>query len=158
GDPAAATAAFGPALGERAVGALLGAARARSAAAAGAAAAALLGRGQGLTPAGDDLLAGFVAAAVALGPEDWARRCVAGVLEQRPRDRTTALSATLLELAARGEVVQPARPLLDLDAGEAAWGRALSRLLRVGHSTGRAYALGIGLSAAGDGPVSGSGP
>ncbi|MDP8977290.1 MAG: DUF2877 domain-containing protein, partial [Actinomycetota bacterium] len=61
---------------------------------------------------------------------------------------TTALSATLLELAARGEVVEPARPLLDLGADGAAWRRALRRLLGVGHSTGRAYALGIGLSAA----------
>lgn len=147
----AVAAACGPALDERAVGAVLGAARGRTAAAAAEAAAALLGRGPGLTPEGDDLLAGFTAAAVTLGPGDWARRCVAGVLGQRPRERTTALSATLLELAARGEVVEPARPLLDLGTDEAAWRRALRRLLRVGHSTGRAYALGIGLSAAADG-------
>lgn len=141
-------AARGPAPDRWAVGALLRAVRTRSGEAAAAAAAALLGRGPGLTPEGDDLLAGFVAAAVTFGPGDWAQRCVAGVLGQRPRRRTTALSATLLELAALGEVVEPARPLLDLDAHEDEWRRALRRLLRVGHSTGRAYALGVGLSAA----------
>ena len=62
--------------------------------------------------------------------------------------RTTALAATLLELAARGQVVEPAGRLLDLSpAGEPAWPGALRRLERLGHGSGRAYALGIGSAA-----------
>jgi hypothetical protein len=61
------------------------------------------------------------------------------------RARTTLLSATLLELALDGCVVEPARALLDLSlAGEAAWHAALRRLERIGHSTGPAYAAGVG--------------
>ena len=56
------------------------------------------------------------------------------------RARTTSLSATLLELAARGMGPEPLQALL---AGEPG---ALDRLLRLGHSTGRAYALGASLA------------
>jgi Protein of unknown function (DUF2877) len=58
--------------------------------------------------------------------------------------RTTALSATLLALAAEGSLAEPAGRLLDLTpAGETAWPGALSRLERLGHGSGRAYAAGI---------------
>jgi hypothetical protein len=65
-----------------------------------------------------------------------------------PAGRTTALSVTLLELAARGQVVEPAGRLLDLSTeGERGWPGALRRLERLGHGSGRAYALGIGAAA-----------
>jgi hypothetical protein len=58
------------------------------------------------------------------------------------------LSATLLELAAAGQVVEPVQGLLDLsDAGERRWPSALRRFERIGHSTGPAYAAAVGASA-----------
>jgi hypothetical protein len=130
------------------------------------AAAVLLGRGPGLTPEGDDLLAAVAATLVTLGPAaGLAGASLAGLLAAlvperaagggpgpggagAPAGRTTALAATLLELAARGQVVEPAGRLLDLSpAGELAWPGALRRLERLGHGSGRAYALGIGAAA-----------
>jgi Protein of unknown function (DUF2877) len=133
---------------------------------AAAAAAALLGRGPGLTPEGDDLLAAVAAALVTLGPaagvgEEALAGLLAALVPERAAGggpgpagagaaagRTTALAATLLELAARGQVVEPAGRLLDLSpAGDLAWPGALRRLERLGHGSGRAYALGIGAAA-----------
>ena len=51
------------------------------------------------------------------------------------RARTTALSATLLELAARGQIAQPVHGLFGPE-----WRDALARLRRLGHTTGPAYA------------------
>jgi len=113
-----------------------------------AAARMLLGRGPGLTPEGDDLLAAVAGTLAVLGTAaGWDRPILAGTLAalvaQAPA-RTTALSATLLELAARGRLAEPAGRLLDLDpGGEAAWPAALARLERLGHGSGRAYAAGI---------------
>jgi Protein of unknown function (DUF2877) len=115
---------------------------------AGAAAGQLLGRGPGLTPEGDDLLAAVAGTLAVLGPAaGWDRpvlaRFLAALLDPAP-GRTTALSATLLELAARRRLIEPAGRLLDLGPGaEAAWPAALARLERLGHGSGRAYAAGI---------------
>jgi hypothetical protein len=123
---------------------------------AGEAAQRLLGRGPGLTPEGDDLLAAVVATLRTLGPAAGvADASLAGLLAALVPDRaagmagrTTALAATLLELAARGQVAEPAGRLLDLGpGGELAWPGALRRLERLGHGSGRAYALGIGAAA-----------
>jgi len=121
---------------------------------AGLAAERLLGRGPGLTPEGDDLLAAVAATVAVLGPAaglDGAPRAAllaALVPAAGLAGRTTALAATLLELAARGQVAEPAGRLLDLGpAGERAWPAALRRLQRLGHGSGRAYAAGIGAAA-----------
>ena len=58
------------------------------------------------------------------------------------REGTTALSATLLTLAAEGRVVEPVHPLVD--TGDAHWREALVRLEGAGASTGRAYAVAVG--------------
>ena len=108
----------------------------------------LLGRGSGLTPEGDDLLAGVAGTLAVLGPatgmgRSFLRGVLAGLVDPA-RARTTALSATLLELAAHGLLAEPAGRLLDLSpAGERAWPAALARLRRLGHGSGRAYATGI---------------
>jgi hypothetical protein len=107
----------------------------------------LLGRGPGLTPEGDDLLAAVAGTLAVLGPPAGlhgpALTCLLDALAPAP-GRTTALSATLLGLAARGLLAEPAGRLLDLGpAGEAAWPAALRRLRRLGHGSGRAYATGI---------------
>jgi hypothetical protein len=108
----------------------------------------LLGRGPGLTPEGDDLLAGVAGTLAVLGPATGMGRSflrgVLAALVAPARARTTALSATLLELAAHGRLAEPAGRLLDLSpAGERAWPAALARLRRLGHGSGRAYATGI---------------
>lgn len=108
----------------------------------------LLGRGPGLTPEGDDLLAAVAGTLAVLGPAaGWDRsvltRFLAALAVPAP-ERTTALSATLLELATRRQLIEPAARLLDLDPdGEEAWPSALARLERLGHGSGRAYAAGI---------------
>jgi Protein of unknown function (DUF2877) len=109
--------------------------------------ARLIGRGPGLTPEGDDVVAGL-AAVVAVS--SWASRevWVRALIGTDLRRRTTALSATLLELAARGMGPEPLQAWLTGDAG------ARARLERLGHSTGRAYARGaaLGLSVVGTRP------
>jgi hypothetical protein len=115
------------------------------------AAAVLLGRGPGLTPEGDDLLAAVAGTLVVLGPvvglEGAALAGLVGPLVAAD-GRTTGLAATLLELAGRGLLAEPAGRLLDLGAGgEGAWRGALARLERLGHGSGRAYGLGIGAAA-----------
>ena len=108
----------------------------------------LLGRGPGLTPEGDDLLAAVAGTVAVLGPATGMGRSflhsfLAALVDPAP-ERTTALSATLLELAAHGLLAEPAGRLLDLSpAGERAWPAALARLGRLGHGSGRAYATGI---------------
>jgi hypothetical protein len=115
------------------------------------AAGSLLGRGPGLTPEGDDVLAGAAAGLRALAPgagADPARveAAVAGLVPPGAAARTGALSATLLGLAAAGGAPEPAHRLL---AGPTpgARERALADLARLGGSTGRAIAAGIGLAA-----------
>jgi hypothetical protein len=101
------------------------------------AALALLGRGPGLTPEGDDLLAGACLTAAAVGD--------ALALPPGVRTLTTPLSATLLELAAAGAGPKPVHALLDL--GDERWRGALRELEGLGASSGRAIALGVGAAA-----------
>jgi Protein of unknown function (DUF2877) len=127
---------------------------------AAAAARALLGRGPGLTPEGDDLLAAVAGTLAVLGPAIRAPDPTGRLPPHPPtRDplldaltpthgRTTALSATLLTLALRRRLPEPAGRLLDFDpAAGANWPAALERLDRLGHGSGRGYAAGIGATA-----------
>jgi hypothetical protein len=88
-------------------------------------------KGPGLTPAGDDLLAGYVAGLVLLH----AQRVRAVRLAERAASRTTALSATLLRHAARGEVPEPVHVLLA--TGD------VRPLLAFGHSSGSWWLRGL---------------
>ena len=121
-----------------AVAALLAALRSGEPAARRRAARDLLGRGPGLTPEGDDLLAGAAAVAAAAGDPL--------PLPPELRELTTPLSATLVELAAAGAAARPVHALLDLD--DAGWRPALRELARLGASSGQAIALGVGAAAA----------
>jgi Protein of unknown function (DUF2877) len=93
--------------------------------------AALVGKGDGLTPYGDDVLCGWLAAHRAAGfatpGVDAAVRAVA--------DRTTLLSATLLECAMHGEVIPEFAAWLAALGTDAAESRA-AELARVGHTSG----------------------
>jgi hypothetical protein len=108
---------------------------------------ALLGLGSGLTPEGDDLLAGTAATVAALEPWDEPTRTkwLAAVAPPDTGERTTALSTTLLQLAAKGQAIEPVHALLDLQSDR--WEPALERLERLGHSTGRCYAAAVGAAA-----------
>jgi len=114
-----------------------------------AVAAHLLGRGSGLTPSGDDVLAGFLVGAAAFGLDVAALRAVIDVLAPA---RTTALSAALLWHAGRGECIDELAAVAEVlrspgpgEPGQAAG--AVSRLLSVGHTSGAALALGLVLAA-----------
>ncbi|MFL5732983.1 MAG: DUF2877 domain-containing protein [Chloroflexia bacterium] len=118
----------------------------------------LLGRGPGLTPSGDDLLAGLLAVL------RWGRGRLEGVGGERALAvgdataeavlaeapvRTTWLSARLLAYAAEGILFEPAMRLgVVLGAGriEEVEGAA-GRLFRLGHSSGVEMALGMWLGA-----------
>lgn len=107
---------------------------------------ALLGLGPGLTPLGDDVLAGWLAAAVA------SRHPGLGELRSTvalsARERTTALSATLLACAARGEGVPEFRSMLSgvADGNADVIEQSLSLLLRVGETSGEGLVLGAQLA------------
>lgn len=106
--------------------------------------ARLLGRGPGLTPSADDLLAGFLVGAWAFGLE------VAGIVAATAAlapVRTTALSAALLWHAARGECVDQVAAVASALSGRLEIDAALRRLLDVGHTSGAALAAGLVLAA-----------
>ena len=130
---------------------LFHAVRERDPASAAAAVRELLGRGPGLTPEGDDLLAAVAGTLAVLGPPTGQDgRDLNAMLEALAPipGRTTALSATLLGLALDRRLPEPVGRLLDLTpAGEKAWPAALARLERLGHGSGRAYAAGVAATA-----------
>jgi hypothetical protein len=97
-----------------------------------AAVSMLLGRGSGLTPLGDDVLCGWMAASLAAGRPAGP---VAAEVDRLAATRTTVLSATLLECAARGEVLPELRAVLV--------GAPLDMLVRVGHTSGAGLATGL---------------
>ena len=100
----------------------------------------LLGRGRGLTPAGDDVVAGALAALELLGTPDPA---AVGAVLDAAAEATTLLSAALLRCAARGQVLPQAAELLRALCGGGPVGAALDALLAVGATSGAALALGI---------------
>lgn len=124
----------------------------------------LLGLGAGLTPTGDDLLAGLLAATTTLGaamppgaglsaPTREALGAVADRVEARADVATTAISAALLRHAVQGEVCGPAVQVLRVLAGLPGSvrphpGDALTGLLQVGGTSGRDLALGLCAGAA----------
>ncbi len=103
----------------------------------------LQGRGTGLTPSGDDVLAGILLVA-AIDP---GRREVLSDLAMRAR--TTRLSRAFLRWAAAGQSIRPAHSLLDAAASgdRAGMRRAAATLAGVGATSGRALAAGIALAA-----------
>jgi hypothetical protein len=113
------------------------------------AALGLIGLGPGLTPAGDDVLAGLMVALVCgastlgldAGFVSAANLSICSVVE----GRTTLLSKELLTLAARGEGSEPllalARAVMSGDPGQTR--AAARRELNVGATSGTDAALGV---------------
>ena len=104
-------------------------------------ACSLLGEGPGLTPAGDDVIAGGLAAC-ALRGDAAALGAVPEILD-RARVATTSLSAALLSCAAAGQVVPQAARFLASLCGKEDVADALSELRSVGTTSGTALAFGI---------------
>jgi len=111
----------------------------------------LAGLGPGLTPAGDDMLAGFAAVMTLLSErlsvDGINRGQVAEVIARVARPRTTMLSGVLLEYAAHGEVAEQVGKLLlalALPGGESeAVLRAADELLAFGATSGGDTLLGV---------------
>lgn len=127
--------------------------RARSAGGILHSARSLLGKGPGLTPEGDDYLAGALAAtrllAEAMGREQIIAM-IAGIsvpLAQLADARTTTFSAALIHSALRGQVAEPAGALLRALTGRGDIAAAHLGLVRVGHTSGPALAAGMVLGA-----------
>jgi hypothetical protein len=105
------------------------------------AADALAGRGAGLTPAGDDVLAGLLLVArMRAGPPAEPR-----LVALARRARTHDISRAFLAEAARGRSVAALHDLLGAaaDGDLAAARRARARLARVGHTSGLDLAYGV---------------
>ena len=103
----------------------------------------LLGAGPGLTPAGDDVLAGLLVGLQSFGQRAEPLRLA--VLASLPAG-TTDLSAALLRCAARGESIPQVNQLLRALSGNAWQSRldhALDNLILVGHTSGTALATGV---------------
>jgi hypothetical protein len=100
----------------------------------------LLGLGQGLTPAGDDFLCGFLLAGYTLEQVFPAAQRLINltnrILAEAPK-KTTALSAALLVCAARGEADERLLMVLDWLAGDiSTLEDTKEALLSYGHSSG----------------------
>lgn len=103
----------------------------------------LLGVGPGLTPCGDDILAGYLVGACSFRLAE--HRLRTEVLE-RASVATTELSAALLRCAGRGEAIPQLNALLkalcESPATGRRWDDALDALAQVGHTSGVALAIG----------------
>ena len=100
----------------------------------------VIGRGPGLTPAGDDLVAGALAAIALRG--QLPRKTAEAVLTHAAT-ATTSLSSSLLCCAASGQVVPQAARFLSALCGAAPLHPSLDDLRAVGGTSGTALALGL---------------
>ena len=103
----------------------------------------LVGLGPGLTPSGDDVLSGMLAAFRALGGDAAFADATAAAVAALATGRTTSLSATLLRLAGAGQVAQEAAAVLRALATGEALEPAVHTLLGIGHTSGADLAAGI---------------
>ena len=101
----------------------------------------LVGRGPGLTPSGDDVLAGVLVAAHAVADPrlpGWAAATVDALAVRT----TTAVSRGLLHHALDGWATPELADFVTAVCGGDATGGPAGRLLAVGHSSGAALAAG----------------
>lgn len=108
---------------------------------------ALVGRGEGLTPEGDDVLAAALVTARATGDPRLAGWCARTRLALATR-RTTVVSRALLHHALDGWATPELAGLLAAlgDADPATLDGAVSRLLAVGHTSGASLLDGVVLT------------
>lgn len=113
----------------------------------------LIGRGPGVTPSGDDILAGAILAHVALGTPGI--RAAATSVTGRATGRTTAASIVSLRGAADGRAAAPLRELLSAIRDQRDLTSALHRVLALGHTSGADLIRGLydGFEAAAGAPT-----
>jgi hypothetical protein len=110
----------------------------------------IVGLGPGLTPSGDDVLAGLLVALRALGASVqhgdtalWLADWLGAAVTADADTRTTTLAATLLHCAAEGQASAEATAVLRGVAGLDPLGPAVRRLLAAGHTSGADLAFGL---------------
>lgn len=115
-----------------------------------AAAEQIVGLGPGLTPSGDDVLAGLLLSLRLLGgsvPRGgtavWLADWLGAAVTADASTRTTALAATLLQCAAHGQAAGEVAAVLRGIAGQEQLHPAIRRLLGVGHTSGADLAWGL---------------
>ena len=102
----------------------------------------LIGRGPGLTPAGDDVVAAFLAAPKLMAPaRPWSRALSLFTLQYL--DATNDISRQMLSDAAMGHFIEPILSMLSAIYGAGHIGRSTHRLLSVGGTSGAAMLLGL---------------
>lgn len=112
----------------------------------------LVGLGEGLTPAGDDVIVGLLAGldlAAAAGRGAIRRRQeVVASIPSPLRRHTTLLAAQMIETAVAGHYAEPVLNLLSVlarpDPGQEVVAMAVRRLLNMGHRSGGDTLRGIG--------------
>ena len=97
----------------------------------------LIGLGPGLTPSGDDVIAGMLLALHATGQPDLAA-ALAGLVETAPTGRTSPLSRAFLEVACEGLPSAAMHAVIDvlLRGDPAALPEAVDQLTGIGHTSG----------------------
>lgn len=110
----------------------------------------LVGLGPGLTPSGDDMIAGAMLSSRLFGealpggaPAVALADSLAAVVTRDTYTRTTAVSATLLRCAARGEAAAQVGAVLSALGGGQGLAPASARLLSVGHTSGADLTWGL---------------
>lgn len=111
---------------------------------------ALVGHGPGMTPYGDDVLAGLLAAAALLGDHDAASSPTAAAVDAfvaevvaHASQATTAISASLLAYAARGAVAAPVARLIVTCAAGRCRPADLDAVLAIGATSGIGLLTGL---------------
>jgi hypothetical protein len=116
----------------------------------------LIGRGPGLTPAGDDFVGGAMIALRACGRAELAGR-IAGWALPLAKERTNRISHAHLECASRGEGHEFLHALLSSTGEKESLNNCLERLARIGHTSGLDAAAGALLALERCGTRTGSG-
>lgn len=110
----------------------------------------IVGLGPGLTPSGDDILAGLLLSLRLLGGSVsrggtavWLADWLGAAVTTDASTRTTTLAATLLHCAAHGQAAAEVAAVLRGVAGQEPLYPAIRRLLNVGHTSGADLAWGL---------------
>lgn len=110
----------------------------------------IVGLGPGLTPSGDDILAGLVVSLRLVGralrhgeSAVWLAGWLSAAVTAHADTRTTSLAASLLHCAARGQASGEVGAVLRAVAGHEPPYTAVQRLLALGHTSGADLAWGV---------------
>ena len=102
----------------------------------------LIGRGEGLTPAGYDVLAGLLAAPMLVVPTRRSNQALASAIRLRLR-ATNEISAEMLNDATEGLFIEPVVSLLSAIYGNGDLQEAVRNLCAVGATSGAAMLMGV---------------